>query len=53
MSRYPRGVRNARVKCIQCNAPAAETTDNNYVCVECGKQLFDPHTTTTPARGDD
>ncbi len=53
MSRYPRGVRSARVKCISCNAPAAETTDNTYVCVECGEQLFEQRTTTTRATGGD
>jgi len=36
MSRYPRSVRSARVKCISCNAPAVDTIDNGYVCVECG-----------------
>ena len=36
MSRYPRAVRSARVKCVACNAPAAETIDGTYVCVECG-----------------
>ncbi len=36
MGRYPRGVRNAGVKCISCNAPAAATIDGQYVCVECG-----------------
>ncbi|MGB9963313.1 hypothetical protein ACOZ32_14175 (plasmid) [Halobacterium sp. MBLA0001] len=53
MDRYPRGVRSARVKCIQCNAPAAETTDDTYVCVECGKQLFDPHTESRSTAGGD
>jgi len=36
MSRYPRAVRKARVKCVDCNAPASETIDDDYVCVECG-----------------
>jgi hypothetical protein len=36
MSRYPRSVRSARAKCIPCNAPAAETVDGDYLCVECG-----------------
>jgi peptide methionine sulfoxide reductase MsrB len=46
-------VRNARVKCIQCNAPAAETTENTYVCVECGKQLFESQTASHSPAGDD
>lgn len=36
MSRYPRAARNARVKCIECNAPVVETTDGGFVCVDCG-----------------
>lgn len=38
MSRYPRGVRNARLKCLTCNAPVVKTTDRKYVCVECGDE---------------
>lgn len=37
MSRYPRSVRNAQVKCIDCNAPVARTVEEEYVCVECGE----------------
>ncbi|MBP1987794.1 hypothetical protein J2753_002304 [Halolamina salifodinae] len=40
MSRYPRSVRSSRVKCIPCNAPAAETIDGAYVCVECGTAVI-------------
>lgn len=40
MSRYPRSVRSSRVKCVPCNAPAAETTDGAYVCVECGDEII-------------
>lgn len=36
MSRYPRPVRNAALKCIPCNAPIVETTDGEYACVDCG-----------------
>lgn len=46
MARYPRRVRNARVKCISCNAPAAETTDDQFVCVECGTSVLERTTTT-------
>jgi len=36
---YPRSVRQARVKCIECNAPAAEKIDGDYVCVSCGTEV--------------
>jgi len=36
MGRYPRRVREARLKCIECNAPIAETVGGEYVCVDCG-----------------
>jgi predicted RNA-binding Zn-ribbon protein involved in translation (DUF1610 family) len=36
MSRYPREVRNARLKCIDCNAPVVKTTDERFACVDCG-----------------
>lgn len=41
MSRFPRTVRDARIKCIPCNAPAAETTEKNFVCVECGTTVIE------------
>jgi glycosyltransferase involved in cell wall biosynthesis/predicted RNA-binding Zn-ribbon protein involved in translation (DUF1610 family) len=37
MSRYPRSARNAALKCIPCGAPLVETTDERFVCVECGE----------------
>jgi len=37
---YLRSVRSSRVKCTPCNAPAAETIDGDYVCVECGKTVM-------------
>jgi len=40
MSRYPRRARSARVKCIKCNAPATETIDDGFVCVECGTEVL-------------
>lgn len=43
MSRYPREVRNARIKCIDCNAPVARTADGRYVCVECGGSPLERH----------
>lgn len=29
------------MKCIPCNAPAAETVDGDYVCVECGEVVIE------------
>ena len=40
MSRFPRPARNARIKCLPCNAPATETVDGKYVCVSCGTQVI-------------
>lgn len=45
-TRYPRPVRDARVKCILCNAPVAETVDGRYVCVECGNTAIGPRGTS-------
>lgn len=45
MSRYPRAARNARLKCIGCNAPVVETVDGGYVCVDCGQSPISPHGT--------
>ena len=36
MSRYPKSIRDAAIKCIDCNAPVAITVDDRYVCVDCG-----------------
>jgi predicted RNA-binding Zn-ribbon protein involved in translation (DUF1610 family) len=36
MSRYPRSVRSAHLKCIPCNAPVVETIDGGFHCVDCG-----------------
>jgi predicted RNA-binding Zn-ribbon protein involved in translation (DUF1610 family) len=43
MSRYPRKARNARLKCISCNAPVVETIDSSYVCIECGENPLREH----------
>ncbi len=40
MGRYPRPARSSRVKCIDCHAPATETIDDEYVCVECGASVI-------------
>lgn len=45
MGRYPRQVRDAKVKCIDCNAPVAETLHGRYVCVDCGEQPLSSHET--------
>jgi predicted RNA-binding Zn-ribbon protein involved in translation (DUF1610 family) len=42
MSRYPREARNSRLKCISCNAPVVKTTDEQYVCVDCGSTPVEP-----------
>lgn len=38
MGRYPRTARDARLKCIGCNAPVVETVEGSYACVECGSE---------------
>jgi DNA-directed RNA polymerase subunit RPC12/RpoP len=38
MGRYPRQVRDARLKCIECNAPVVETVEGSYACVDCGSE---------------
>ena len=38
MGRYPRQVRDARLKCIECNAPVVETVEGSYACVDCGAE---------------
>lgn len=37
MSRYPRAARDAKIKCMRCNAPVTETVDGGYACVACGR----------------
>jgi len=46
MSRYPRSVRSAHLKCIPCNAPVVETIDGGFYCVDCGGSPI------RPVRGD-
>ncbi|WP_128477032.1 hypothetical protein [Halorussus pelagicus] len=38
MGRYPRTARDARLKCIECNAPVVETVEGSYACVGCGAE---------------
>ena len=47
MGRYPRQVRDARLKCIECNAPVVETVEGSYACVDCGAE---PVTTKSDSR---
>ncbi|RXK46923.1 hypothetical protein EAF64_17405 [Halorientalis pallida] len=37
VGRYPKAVRAASIKCIDCNAPVVETIEQAYVCAECGE----------------
>ncbi|MFB9805537.1 hypothetical protein ACFFQF_09300 [Haladaptatus pallidirubidus] len=37
MGRYPRTVRDAQIKCIDCNAPVVQTVENAFICVGCGE----------------
>jgi predicted RNA-binding Zn-ribbon protein involved in translation (DUF1610 family) len=37
MAGYPKGVRDAKMKCLSCNAPVVETISDHFVCVECGQ----------------
>jgi len=58
MSRYPRAARNARIKCIACNAPVTETVEGEYVRVECGEtavqeRSHSPGPASASATGDD
>lgn len=41
MTRYPRSVRDAQIKCVRCNAPVTKTVEGHLVCVDCGRRLVD------------
>ena len=41
MARYPRAARDAKIKCLECNAPVVETIDERFVCVDCGQRIRD------------
>ena len=47
MGRYPRQARDARLKCIECNAPVVETVEGNYACVKCGGEPLTARSRTT------
>ena len=45
MGRYPREVRDAQLKCIDCNAPVVRTIEGEFVCVSCGESPIKAHGT--------
>lgn len=49
MGRYPKAVRAASIKCIECNSPVVETVDDEYRCVECGESPIQSRSTPEPA----
>lgn len=51
MGDYPRAVRNATVQCVPCNAPAVQTVEGDYVCVECGARPVKATTSAHPVDG--
>lgn len=53
MGRYPRAVRDAQVKCIECNAPVVETVDGNYACVNCGAEPLVGRSDASPSAPED
>lgn len=48
MTRYPRAARNAALKCVPCGAPLVRTTDDRYVCVECGETPIESRSRSRP-----
>ena len=50
MARYPRAVRDAKIKCLECNAPVVETIDERLVCVDCGQRIRDGPETPSDGR---
>ncbi|NEU55395.1 hypothetical protein [Halorussus sp. MSC15.2] len=53
MGRYPRQVRDAQVKCIDCNAPVVETIEGNYACVNCGSEPLSARSEAPPSGRED
>ncbi|WP_135827687.1 hypothetical protein [Halorussus halobius] len=53
MGRYPRQVRDARLKCIDCNAPVAKTVEGSYVCVDCGGEPVSARSGSTASARED
>ena len=53
MGRYPREARDARMKCIECNAPVVETVEGSYACVSCGSSPISERSNSGPPTADD
>jgi len=53
MGRYPRAVRDARLKCIECNAPVVETVEGSYACVDCGVAPISARSSTAASAPED
>ncbi|PSQ49332.1 hypothetical protein BRD15_03625 [Halobacteriales archaeon SW_6_65_15] len=53
MRRYPRQVRDARLKCIECNAPVVETVEGSYACVDCGSEPVSPRSDSIATASED
>ncbi|UPW01566.1 hypothetical protein M0R88_05545 [Halorussus gelatinilyticus] len=53
MGRYPREARDARLKCIECNAPVVETVEGSYACVDCGAAPISARSSATASAADD
>ena len=53
MGRYPRAARDARLKCIECNAPVVETVEGDYACVDCGGAPIATRSDATASTADD
>lgn len=53
MGRYPRAARDARMKCIECNAPVVETVEGSYACVSCGSSPISARSDSSPPTTDD
>lgn len=53
MGRYPREVRDARLKCIGCNAPVVETVEGNYACVDCGSEPLSARSNSLASASED
>ena len=41
MARYPRAIRDAKINCLEYNAPVVETIDERLLCVDCGRRIRD------------
>ncbi|WP_137284383.1 hypothetical protein [Halorussus salinisoli] len=53
MGRYPRQARDARLKCIECNAPVVKTVDGSFACVSCGSEPLSSRSDTVSSPPED